>query len=194
MASPGGYGSLISAGTGVITSFMQASSLADAAYNRAYAAAVAQSNARNKMHEGELSISAAKQKSINVRTIVGMWQDEAEANIRVAAAAAGVSGDSVDATIYQTEVNEALKTQSRKIAEDNEIASAQSMVYGGYQGAQIPSDNYDVSAVGTVAAGLGSISQDMWTDIGLQLEQPEYKMGTSKSEVGQHGTQGLGGR
>lgn len=199
MVGASGYASLIGAGANLAQAFMHDTTDAyNAAFNTSYAKATARRNSWEQQHKGELSIAAARIRSVKTRTAIGLKQDVAEAQIRVNAAAAGVRGDVIEQSIYQTKANAANRIADRSIKEANEIDKALAEVYAGAQGSKIPTDTYDTSIMGSIFAGLSSLDSSFMTDLGLAIEeseQPEpYKMGTSESAVGKGGTIGLGGR
>jgi hypothetical protein len=99
------------------------------AFNQAYAAAAARTNARNRRANATSHISAVKQDLILSNFAVQMKQRQAEAEATVAAAAAGVEGQSVEDVKYQTQVNESHRLAENKNRAEQSVQSALSEVY-----------------------------------------------------------------
>jgi hypothetical protein len=181
-ATNSGYASLVQSG-------MQAMSAAvvkpntSAIYNRAYAQQTQKRNALEVQHKGELSLAAAKLKGVKQRTAIGMSQDVVEANIRAAAAVAGVKGSNVTGAIDQTQAEEAFRTADQAVMESNEIELALQQVYGGSQASRIPTDDYSGSLIGGVMSGLSKLDSNYFKDLGLSLEDSPNKLTADQYKV-----------
>jgi hypothetical protein len=130
-----------------------------AVYNRAYSKMTAKMNSLEVMFRGERNITAAALKGVKERTAIGLSQDEAEANVRLNAAASGVKGGNVDDAVYQTHANVAFRLSDQAASETNSVQAALADVYKGYQGSMMPEDDYTVEAQftgrDTISNGVG---------------------------------------
>jgi len=93
------------------------------AYNNAYSQAVQRYNAREALHDAELNIAAIEQDKVTSNTNIQIQQSQAEAQAKVNAAVAGVTGQSVDDSIYNTKANAAF---ARRAVEDKSTQALQS--------------------------------------------------------------------
>lgn len=101
----------------------------EAAYGTYYRSQTQMLNAANAKVAAEANISAIKQDKINTDTVINMRQDEAEAQAKVLAAVSGTTGQSVDATIYQTEVNSSLAKSNASREMDRQIENQKASIY-----------------------------------------------------------------
>lgn len=76
-----------------------------AAYNAAYSATAKRLAARDRRQQAQSNIRAIRREKIMSNVKLEQNQAQAEAMVRVNAAAAGVSGGSLDRQIYTTEMN-----------------------------------------------------------------------------------------
>ena len=82
------------------------------AYNAAYQAEAQRGAARSAINTAESNIAAINQDTILTNAAIDMAQKEATANAAVSAAAAGVSGGSVDAVAYGIDANASMQKQN----------------------------------------------------------------------------------
>lgn len=94
-----------------------------AVYNATYQASANRYNILDQLGAAQKNLAAIEQDKITTNTQVRMNQDRAEAEARVNAAAAGVSGASVDDVIYNTKSNEALAIERTNKELDNQKTS-----------------------------------------------------------------------
>jgi hypothetical protein len=170
-----------------------------AVYNRAYSKMVGRMNALEVMFKGERDITSARLRGVKERMAVGLSQDEAEANIRLNAAAAGVTGGNVEENIYQTHANVGFRLSDQIVSETNNIQKAKSEVYRGKQGSVVAKDDYtvenvftggdrltssggtpdfgpaisdkgDYSLAGSIMSSLSVFDNNFFKDLGLALE------------------------
>lgn len=120
----------------------------EAAYGQYYKSYQGMHNAANAKVAAEANISAIKQDRINTDKVIAMKQDEAEAQAKVMAAVTGTEGQSVDATIYQTEVNSSVAKQNNRMNAEQQIENQLSAVYQS-QSTQLALDNPQVANVST---------------------------------------------
>lgn len=76
----------------------------------------------------QTNISALRQDKILSDVSIEIQQNEAEANAKVSAAVAGVSGTNVDQTVYMTEVNAAMAKQQNAQQTDQAVKDQQTAV------------------------------------------------------------------
>ncbi len=134
----------------------------NAAYGKAYQAYAQMHNAANAKVAAEANIAAIKQDKINTDKVIAMQQDQAEALKTVAAAASGTEGGSLDAALYQTQVQSTVaKDNSRKQAEqgiEQQLASvfnAQSTLLA------VDEPQFaDIDAFGNTIAALSTINRE----------------------------------
>lgn len=170
-----------------------------AVYNRAYGKMVKRMNSLEVMFKGERDITTARLKGVKERMAIGLSQDEAEAQIKLNAAAAGVTGGSIEENIYQTHANAAFRTGDQATGEDNSIERAIQAVYKGKQGSFVTKDDYSVhtqftggdsvtssgggppiygdyedtdnfSLGGAILGSLSTLDSQFWNDLGLAFE------------------------
>lgn len=149
-------------------------------FNRAYSKAVQRMNSLEVMYKGERDITAAKLKGVKERLAIGLTQDEAEANIRLNAAVAGVGGGSVSDSIYQTHANAAFKVGDQATNETNGIELGKAAVFKGHSGSNVMDDDYTVEAQFTggdyVSQGVSgapvdrAIPDDNWSMTGAIMD------------------------
>ena len=101
----------------------------EAAYGTYYKSFAGMHNAANAKVAAEANIAAIQQDKINTDKVIAQQQDQAEARAIVAAATAGVSGDSLDSVIYQTEVNSSVAKQNTRKHTEQQIENQLSQIY-----------------------------------------------------------------
>ncbi len=118
----------------------------EAAYGKFYTAYTHMHNAANQKVAAEANIAAITQNQINTDKVIAMQQDQAEAQAKVAAAVSGTAGGSVDAAIYQTEVNSSLSKANNRANAQNQIEQQLSAVYNS-QSTLLAVDNPQVAQI-----------------------------------------------
>lgn len=117
----------------------------EAAYGKYYTAASGMRNAANKRSAAEANIAAITQDRINTNRTIAMHQDQAEAQAKVAAAVSGVEGQSVEAAIYQTEINSSVAQANNRKNMEQQIEEQLASVYSSTS-TMLAVDNPDVQA------------------------------------------------
>lgn len=120
----------------------------EAAFGQYYKAYQGMHNAARARAAAEANISAIKQDRINTDKVIAMKQDEAEAQAKVMAAVTGTEGQSLDATIYQTEVNSSVAKQNNRMNAEQQIENQLSAVYQS-QSTLLALDNPQVAQTST---------------------------------------------
>ena len=131
-----------------------------AAYNAAYAEIAQKYAYQDAKFAAESNISSVKQDKILSDTMIELSQQKAEAQAKVSAAAAGVSGTNVDQVVYMTELNESLAKQQNaaqaKQAIEQQKTAVQNAEIGllGVPEANIPSvTDLLINAAGSIDGG-----------------------------------------
>lgn len=120
----------------------------EAAYGTYYSAYQGMHNAANAKVAAEANIAAIKEDRINTDTVIAMQQDQAEAQAKVMAAVSGTEGQSVDATIYQTEVNSSVASSNNRKNAEQQIENQLASVYQS-QSTMLAMDNPQVDNIST---------------------------------------------
>lgn len=135
-----------------------------AAYNEAYSAQQAFYAASDAKNTAEANISAINQDKILTNVQIEMNQQEAEAQLAVNAAAAGVSGGSVDAVAYGIDANVSMQKQQAEAQADQ--LTEQQLANVSAASASMSSAQAAVPKTATVTDSLlqtaGSMSSSDW--------------------------------
>ena len=146
------------------------SAAADAAYNAQYKSTTAKLNARNARHAISINMSSIEQDKVLTNTAINVQKAQQRAAAVIAAAAAGVEGDSVDAVLY--EADKAAAFEKRNVAaraeQEKESLFGQLSTLSDSQ-FNIPEPRFDLG--GAVAGLVGSIDETDLTRWGLSLEE-----------------------
>ncbi len=139
----------------------------NAAYGTAYQAYAQMHNASNAKVAAEANIAAIKQDKINTDKVIAMQQDQAAALKTVAAAASGTEGGSLDAALYQTQVQSTVaKDNSRKQAEQG-IEQQLAAVFNA-QSTLLAVDEpqfADIDAFGNAIAALSTMTAEQFGEV-----------------------------
>lgn len=123
----------------------------EAAFGKFYNSYQGMHNAARQRVAAEANIAAVQQDRINTDTVIAMKQDQAQAAAKVAAAVSGVEGQSVDATIYQTEVNSSVAKANNTAYAEQQIENQLANIYQS-QSTLLALDN---TQTGGTSAGMG---------------------------------------
>ena len=141
MTASAGAGGYAAAFAGVADLMTGASK--DAAYEAAYGIYYQKAqgilNASNNKVAAEANIAAITQDKIRTDTVIGIQQDQAEAQAKVSAAVSGTEGQSLDQSIYQTEINSSVATANNRRKAEGQIEQQLSNIYA----SQIQLQNID---------------------------------------------------
>ena len=145
----------------VSTADMMTGASVDAAYNAAYGTAYkayqGMHNAASQKVAAEANIAAIRQDKVNTNKVIRMNQDQAEAQAKVLAAVSGTEGGSVDATIYQTEVNSSLAVQNTVARMDQQIENQLANVYSS-QSTLLALDDPQFQDIDPITAAVGAVA------------------------------------
>lgn len=139
-----------------------------AAYNEAYSAEASRYAAQDALHTAEQNISAIEQDKILTNVNIEMNQAQAKAQEQVNAAAAGVSGGSVDAVMYGIDANASMQKQQNEARADQlteqQLANVSSASMGMSSALNaVPQSSTTDAIIGSVGQIAGSMSSDDWT-------------------------------
>ncbi len=126
-----------------------------ASYNEAYKVAASRFNMAAAKQTAQLNISAIEQDKVMSNTQIRINQNQAEANVIVQAAAAGVEGGTIDDIVYDSKKNEALAVASSNKQAENAKESQLAQIHG-QQSALLSIDEPEVDFVGNLLSSLGS--------------------------------------
>lgn len=158
-----GY-AMAAAGVAEMMTGAQADAAYEAAYGKYYSAAMNMRNAGNAKVAAEANIAAIKQDKIHTDVMISANQEKAEAQAKVMSAVSGVEGQSVEATIYQSEINSSLAKANNKRVMQQNIEQQLAAVYSS-QSAMLAADNPSVQKISLtdnlVQAGLGLVGTEM---------------------------------
>jgi hypothetical protein len=151
MASSAGYAQALIGAADMMTG-ASAKAAYEAAYGKFYASYQGMHNAANQKVAAEANIAAVTQDRINTDRVIAMQQDRAEAQAKVAAAVTGTEGQSLDNSIYQTELNSSLAKQNNRQSAKQQIEQQLSSIYQS-QSTMLAMDNVSVQG-GSIASSI----------------------------------------
>ena len=145
------YASAISSAVGAMTGAGEAD-----AYNAQYRASARRRNAANAKNTGERNIAALNQNKMLIMKNIEMHQAQAEAQARVSAAVAGVSGGSVEGTIYDTKASADRRIAATEQSFETSIEQEMARIYEA-QNAMLSENDPTISTSANVINALAQV-------------------------------------
>ena len=158
-----------------------------AAYNTEYSRISNSYAALDAKSTAESNIGAITQDKILTNVQIQLNQQQAEAAQQVSAATAGVSGQSVDAGIYQTGANASMAVAAAEAKADQlteqqlaAVNSAQT-TYSSIPAKQETKANYGAAVLSGVSKTLGAMDKSDWSAVGNKLDGWKNGGGSGKA-------------
>ena len=145
-----------------------------AAYNESYSRVAQSYAALDSKNAAESNMGAINQDKILTNSKIQMNQQQAEAAQQVSAATAGVSGQSVDAGIYQTGANASMAVATAE-AKAEQLTEQQLAAVNSAQTTynSIPDRkeaNYGAAVLSSVSKTLGAMDKSDWAGVGNKID------------------------
>ena len=139
-----------------------------AAYNEAYQKEAKMYAAQDQINLAESNIASIEQDRILTNVQIEMHQANAKADAQVSAAAAGVSGGSVDAVAYGIDANASMQKQHAQAEADQLTEQQLAGVVSGSTNLSSAQSMSNTTSTGAAVAGavgqtLGSMNESDWT-------------------------------